>query len=107
VIIEDVIWEQQVADIAHRALRAIEPFIVKLTCPLDVALAREHARTDRIDGAVAVYAQQPDMIGRVDLEIETTTHDPAEIAQHIIRSLRQSDPDERTGTARRSRVHRD
>ncbi|MCU1501080.1 MAG: Chloramphenicol phosphotransferase family protein, partial [Ilumatobacteraceae bacterium] len=55
VVIEDVIWEQGVADIAHHALSVIEPYVVKLTCPLDVALAREHARTDRIDGAVEVY----------------------------------------------------
>jgi chloramphenicol 3-O phosphotransferase len=107
VIIEDVIWEPQVAEIAHRALRAVDAFIVRLTCPLEVALAREHARTDRIDGAAAVYAQQPDMVGHVDLEVETTIHDAAYIAQHIIGSLPQREPDEDPGTARRTRGYRD
>jgi chloramphenicol 3-O phosphotransferase len=107
VIIEDVIWERHVADIAHAALRPIDPFIVRLTCPVAVALAREHARSDRIDGAVAVYAQQPDLVGRVDLEIETTNHGVDVVAQHILRSLRERVPDDAFRTAPPTRADRD
>jgi chloramphenicol 3-O phosphotransferase len=87
VVLEDVVWEPEVAAVARGALEGSDPFTVRLSCPTSVALAREQARTDRLVGSVAAFAQQAEPIVNVAVELDTSRSDPAAIAQQILTVL--------------------
>ena len=53
VVLEDVIWEPQVCDLALRALGDSPRLVVELSCDPEVRLERERTRGDRYVGAVA------------------------------------------------------
>ena len=69
VVVEDVVWEASVAVLARQSFDAVGAFVVRLFCPVTVALARERARADRFVGSVAAYASEPELISDVDLSL--------------------------------------
>lgn len=87
VVLEDVVWEPKVATLARELLGAINPLIVRLVCPTSLAMDREQARQDRFVGAVAAYADEPDVRIDAHLTIDSSLHDRNSIAQQILAAL--------------------
>jgi chloramphenicol 3-O-phosphotransferase len=87
VVLEDVVWEPAVAAIARDALGSIDPLVVKLVCPHDVAVGRERARADRFDGGVAAYNSEPELITDADVTIDSSLLAREAIAERILRAL--------------------
>lgn len=88
VILEDVIWEPAVRDLALAALAGSRRLVVEVTCDLDVRLERERARGDRLVGAVAAHAAAPRVAIEPDLRIDTTHRIAADCAAEIVGVVR-------------------
>ena len=84
VILEDVVWEQVVAELADRAMRNISHVVVEVNCEFEVALEREAHRPDRYNGAVAVYAGEAPLVTNPDVRIDTTGRTPGECATELV-----------------------
>ena len=84
VVVEDVVWEASIAELAWHTFAEVDLFVVGVSCPTSVALAREHDRTDRFDGSVAAFAAGPELVTDVAMEIDTSEHDPVACSQHIL-----------------------
>jgi chloramphenicol 3-O-phosphotransferase len=87
VVLEDVVWEPTVAEIALEALGPVGVFVVRLVCPYSVAVERERARADRFVGGVAAYADGPEVISAVDATLDTALHDRDSVAHQILTAL--------------------
>jgi len=90
VVVEDVVWEASVAVLARQSFAAVGAFVVRLFCPVTVALARERARADRFVGSVAAYASEPELISDVDLSLDTSVLHPSAIADQVLEAHRTS-----------------
>ena len=88
VILEDVIWEEHVRDLAVAALAGVPRLVVELTCETEVELARERARGDRFVGAVTAYAAAPTVVIEPDVRLDTTTRMAADCADEIVALVR-------------------
>ncbi len=84
VVIEDVVWEASIAELAWAAFAEVDPFVVRVSCPTSVALAREHDRSDRFDGSVAAFAASPEVVTDVAMETDTSDRDPHACARDIL-----------------------
>jgi chloramphenicol 3-O phosphotransferase len=84
VLLDDVVWESSIAQLGRTALDGGDVFVVRVTCPLLVALERERERSDRLDGAVAVYAGGPEWFTDVDMELDTSETEPRDCARRIL-----------------------
>jgi chloramphenicol 3-O-phosphotransferase len=84
VLLDDVVWESSVAQLGRVALNGGDAFVVRVTCPLLVALERERERSDRLGGAVAAYAGGPEWIIDVDMEVDTSESEPRDCARRIL-----------------------
>ena len=49
-----------------------------------MARQRERDRPDRLDGAVAAFADGPEWITNVDMEVDTSDRDPRSCAKRIL-----------------------
>ncbi len=88
VILEDVIWEPVVRDVALAALADVPRLVVEVRCDLDVALERERARGDRFIGQVEALAVESSVVIEPDLRIDTTHRTAADCAAEIVRVVR-------------------
>ena len=84
VVLEDVVWEASVARLGLNALEGGDVFVVRVTCPVAMARQRERDRPDRLDGAVAAFADGPEWITNVDMEVDTSDRDPRSCAKRIL-----------------------
>ena len=80
-------WEPAIAAIARDALDPIDPLVVKLVCPYRVAVDRERTRADRFVGGVAAYADEPELITKVDVTIDSSLLARESIAQQVLSAL--------------------
>ena len=88
VVLEDVVWEPTVAAMALQALGAVDPFVVRLVCPYELAVELERSRADRFEGGVAAYASEPELISAADVIVDTGFHDRDSVAQQVLMALR-------------------
>lgn len=88
VVLDDVIWEPAVRDLALSALGDVPRLVVEVSCDLDVQLARERARGDRFVGAAAAYAEAPRVVIQPDLRVDTTFRAAADCAEQIVALVR-------------------
>ena len=103
VILDDVVWERPVAELARRAMRDVPHVIVEVDCDVAVALEREAQRADRYRGAVAAYASEPPVVVEPDIRLDTTRRAPHECAAELVGLVRRLQQSHRS-TAPRSRV---
>jgi len=87
VVLEDVVWEAAIADLARAALAGADVFVVKVTCPTSLALARERDRSDRFIGSVTAFAAVPELISDVAMTIDTGATSPSDCARDILGSF--------------------
>jgi len=88
VILDDVLWEQAVIELARHALADVSLLVVEVRCDLDVALQRERDRGDRYLGAVDAYASESPLIAHPDVRIDTTRRTAADCADELVRIVR-------------------
>jgi chloramphenicol 3-O phosphotransferase len=84
VVLEDVVWEASIAELACAAFAGTDLFAVRVRCPTAMAVTREHARSDRFDGSVVAFATQPEPTIDVAMEIDTSDLDPSSCARQIL-----------------------
>jgi chloramphenicol 3-O-phosphotransferase len=89
VILEDVVWEQAVAELADRAMRNISHIVVEVSCEYAVALEREAHRRDRYNGGVPAYAGEAPLVTKPDVRIDTTGRTPGECATELVGLVRR------------------
>jgi chloramphenicol 3-O phosphotransferase len=89
VILEDVIWERAVAELADQAMRNISHVVVEVNCELGVALEREAHRPDRYSGNVAAYASEAPLVATPDVRLDTTRRTAGECATELVGLVRR------------------
>jgi chloramphenicol 3-O-phosphotransferase len=70
--------------VACAAFAGIDLFAVRVFCLTAMAMTREHARSDRFDGAVVAFATHPEPTIDVAMEIDTSDLDPSSCARQIL-----------------------
>jgi chloramphenicol 3-O-phosphotransferase len=91
VILDDVVWERAVLELARRALTGVSLLVVEVRCELNVALQRERNRGDRYPGAVDAYASESPLITHPDARIDTTARTAAVCADELVEIVRKRD----------------
>jgi chloramphenicol 3-O-phosphotransferase len=91
VILDDVLWEPAVLELAERALVGAPLLVVEVRCDLDVARQRERDRQDRFHGAVDAYASEAPLITDPDVRIDTTARAAADCADELVEIVRRED----------------
>jgi chloramphenicol 3-O phosphotransferase len=89
VILEDVVWERAIAELADRAMCDVSLLVVEVNCDVAVALDREAHRLDRYSGAVAAYARERPLVTRSDVRVDTTSRTPGECATELVGLVRR------------------
>ena len=87
VVLEDVVWEAAIADLARTALASTDVFVVKVVCPVSLALARERDRPDRFIGSVTAFTAVPELIPDVAMTIDTGDRSASDCARDILGRL--------------------
>lgn len=82
-IVDDVIYDPQVFQLAQSHLAGSQALFVGLHCPLAEAIRREQARGDRAPGGAAIFHGLVHRHGAYDLELDTAQLSPAECAERI------------------------
>jgi chloramphenicol 3-O phosphotransferase len=91
VILDDVVWEPAVLELADRALVGTSLLVVEVRCELDIARQREGDRNDRYPGAVDAFASESPLIGHPDIRVDTTTRTAADCADELVGIVRNWD----------------
>lgn len=91
VILDDVLWEGAVLELARHALASVSLLVVEVHCEHDVALQRERDRGDRYPGAVDAYASESPLIAHPDARIDTTARTAADCADELVEIVRNRD----------------
>jgi chloramphenicol 3-O phosphotransferase len=89
VILDDVVRERAVAELADRAMRDVSRLVVEVVCDVVVALEREAHRPDRYSGIVAAYASEAPLVSEPDVRMDTTRRTPSECATELVRLVRR------------------
>jgi chloramphenicol 3-O-phosphotransferase len=89
VILDDVVWEPVVAELAGRAMSDVHRVVVEVICDLPVALEREARRADRFSGAVAAYGSEPPLVTEPDVRLDTTHRTATECATELVGLVRR------------------
>lgn len=71
VIVEDALWDREVAQTAVSILHPYNPLFVGLHCSLETAKQREVARGDRFPGGAATFFHRVHAYTVYDLDIDT------------------------------------
>ena len=79
VVVDDEAWSQWDSE-----LRALDPFWVRVDCPIDVCERRERARADRLPGLARSQATVVHRYPPYHFTVDTSTAPPAELAQAVI-----------------------
>jgi chloramphenicol 3-O phosphotransferase len=83
VVVDDVMIEHHDWDDWRAALADLDPVWVGVRCDLEVAVQRERARGDRVQGLVRGQAGTVHRHPVYDLELDTTNEPPAALAQRL------------------------
>jgi chloramphenicol 3-O phosphotransferase len=87
VIVDDVIYDPRVLQLAVEALRECDVFFVGLRLPLEVAEQRERERGDRAPGGARAFYDRVHQHGVYDLELDVATLTPSACAAQIAQGL--------------------
>lgn len=82
-IVDDVIWDPRVFEIAVNTLPAENVFFVGIQCPIEVAEQREIDRGDRTLGGARFFGERVHKHRKYDLEVDSVINTPEESAQQI------------------------
>jgi len=83
VIIDDVIYDHQVLEMAIEILPSKQVYFVGVQCPLEIAEQRECERGDRAKGGAKTYHTLVHAHGLYDLEVDSSILSPQECAIQI------------------------
>lgn len=82
-IVDDVIYDPQVLQMAVTHLADLPVLFVGLHCPVEEAMRREVARGDRAPGGAAIFHGLVHRHGVYDLQLDTAQLSPSECAEQI------------------------
>lgn len=91
-IVDDVIYDPKVFQIAVTHLADLPVLFVGLHCPVEEAMRRELARGDRAPGGAAIFHGLVHRHGAYDLQLNTAQLSPAECAHQIQAALQRQQP---------------
>ncbi|CAN5674190.1 hypothetical protein BH10CHL1_BH10CHL1_46750 [soil metagenome] len=91
VIVDDVLYDPRVLQLAVDALYERNVLFVGVRCPLDVAVRREQERGDRAVGA-AIFHSLVHAHVHYDLEVDTSCTSPQACAEQIKTASENSSP---------------
>ena len=91
-IVDDVIYDPQVLQLAVKHLTDLPVLFVGLHCPVEEAMRREQERGDRAPGGAAIFHGLVHRHGVYDLELDTAQLSPAECAEQIQVALQRQPP---------------
>lgn len=84
VIVDEVVLDEEAWAQWESELEALDPFWVRVDCPIEVCEAREHGRSDRLPGLARSQATFVHRHPRYRVVVDTSTAPPAELAQAVI-----------------------
>ena len=84
VIVDDVVLDEQAWTQWVSELGTLDPFWVRVDCPIEVCERRERARADRLPGLARSQATVVHRYPRYDYAVDTSTAPPAELAGAVI-----------------------
>jgi chloramphenicol 3-O phosphotransferase len=84
VIVDEVVLDEQAWTQWDLELRTLDPFWVRVDCPIEVCERRERARADRLPGLARSQATVVHRYPRYDYAVDTSTAPPAELAEAVI-----------------------
>jgi chloramphenicol 3-O phosphotransferase len=84
VIVDDVVLDEQAWAQWDSELRDLDPFWVRVDCPIEVCERRERARADRLPGLARSQAPVVHRFPQYDYAVDTSTAPPAELARAVI-----------------------
>jgi chloramphenicol 3-O phosphotransferase len=84
VIVDEVVLDEQAWAQWRAELRPLDPFWVRVDCPIEVCERRERARPDRLPGLARSQATFVHRYPPYDYAVDTSTALPAELAQAVI-----------------------
>jgi chloramphenicol 3-O phosphotransferase len=87
VILDDVIYDLRVLEMAVETLPAEQVFFVGIRCPLAVAQQRERERGTRAQGGARTFHDRVHVHGVYDLEVDSAKHSAIECAMQIRQGL--------------------
>lgn len=87
VLVDEVLMTAGEWDDWQAALRGLQVHWVGVRCPPDVVAARERARGDRFVGLARGTAERVHLHATYDVEVDTSTASPAELAARLIHQL--------------------
>jgi chloramphenicol 3-O phosphotransferase len=93
VIVDEVVLDEEAWTQWHSELRALDPFWVRVDCPIEVCERRERARADRLLGLARSQAPVVHRYPPYQFSVDTSTAPAAELADAVIaaHSARQRD----------------
>ena len=84
VIVDEVVLDEEAWAHWDSELRALEPFWVRVDCPIEVCERRERGRADRLPGLARSQAAFVHRQPQYDFAVDTSTASPPELAQAVI-----------------------
>jgi chloramphenicol 3-O phosphotransferase len=87
VVVDDVMYGAEVRALAARTFAGRPAWLVRIECPIEVAVAREAARGDRAPGGASLFAETVHDPPIYDLELDTSLLSADECAERITRML--------------------
>ena len=82
-IVDDVIYDPKVLQLAVKRLADLPVLFVGLHCPVEEVVRREQARGDRAPGGAAIFHGLVHTHGVYDLQVDTAQRSPTECAEQI------------------------
>jgi len=84
VIVDEVVLDEEAWDQWESELRGLDPFWVRVDCPIDVCEERERARSGRLPGLARSQATFVHRHPRYRVAVDTSKASPAELAQAVL-----------------------
>ena len=84
VIVDEVVLDEEAWAQWDSELRALDPFWVRVDCPIEVCEGRERGRADRLPGLARSQAAFVHRHPQYDFAVDTSTASPPELAQAVI-----------------------
>ena len=84
VIVDEVVLDEEAWDQWESELRALDPFWVRVDCPIEVCEERERARSDRLPGLARSQSTVVHRHPHYGVAVDTSKASPAELAQAVL-----------------------
>jgi chloramphenicol 3-O phosphotransferase len=84
VIVDEVVLDEEAWAQWESELRGLDPFWVRVDCPIEVCEARERARSDRLPGLARSQATFVHRHPRYRVAVDTSTAPAPELAQAVL-----------------------